>query len=87
MQNGMEVLNAAAAAANAAAAAAPGKKNIKQDWKAFQPPRRLKDWQNWHTVLADWDETLTQEERRFLYFNHLSQEFLEQMIPHLKAFM
>ena len=31
MQNGMEVLNAAAAAANAAAAAAPGKKNIKQD--------------------------------------------------------
>ena len=30
MQNGMEVLNAAAAAANAAAAAAPGKKNIKK---------------------------------------------------------
>ena len=25
------------------------------------------------------------EERRFLYFNHLSKEFLEQMIPHLKA--
>ena len=30
MQNGMEVLNAAAAAANAAAAAAPGKKSIKK---------------------------------------------------------
>ena len=25
------------------------------------------------------------EERRFLYFNHLLKEFLEQMIPHLKA--
>ena len=25
------------------------------------------------------------KERRFLYFNHLSKEFLEQMIPHLKA--
>ena len=25
------------------------------------------------------------EERCFLYFNHLSKEFLEQMIPHLKA--
>ena len=24
-------------------------------------------------------------ERRFLYFNHLSKEVLEQMIPHLKA--
>ena len=31
------------------------------------------------------DKTLTQEERRFLYLNHLSKEFLEQMIPHLKA--
>ena len=30
MQNGMDVINAAAAAANAAAAAAPGKKNIKK---------------------------------------------------------
>ena len=28
--------------------------------------------------------TPSREERRFLYFNHLSQEFLEQMIPHLK---
>ena len=27
------------------------------------------------------------KERRFLYFNHLSKEFLEQMIPHLKALM
>ena len=25
------------------------------------------------------------KERCFLYFNHLSKEFLEQMIPHLKA--
>ena len=25
------------------------------------------------------------KERRFLYFNHLSKEFLEQMIPQLKA--
>ena len=29
--------------------------------------------------------TPSREERRFLYFNHLSKEFLEQMIPHLKA--
>ena len=27
----------------------------------------------------------SREERPFLYFNHLSKEFLEQMIPHLKA--
>ena len=27
----------------------------------------------------------SREERRFLYFNHLSKEFLEQMIPLLKA--
>ena len=27
----------------------------------------------------------SREERCFLYFNHLSKEFLEQMIPHLKA--
>ena len=25
------------------------------------------------------------KKRRFLYFNHLSKEFLEQMIPHFKA--
>ena len=36
MQNGMEVLNAAAAAANAAAAAAPGKKNIKKHQHKWQ---------------------------------------------------
>ena len=29
--------------------------------------------------------TPSREERSFLYFNHLSKEFLEQMIPHLKA--
>ena len=29
--------------------------------------------------------TPVREERRFLYFNHLSKEFLEKMIPHLKA--
>ena len=29
--------------------------------------------------------TLSREERSFLYFNHLFKEFLEQMIPHLKA--
>ena len=29
--------------------------------------------------------TPSREERRFLYFNHLSKVFLEQMIPHLKA--
>ena len=28
--------------------------------------------------------TPSREERRFLYFNHLSKEFQEQMIPHLK---
>ena len=29
--------------------------------------------------------TPSREEKGFLYFNHLSKEFLEQMIPHLKA--
>ena len=29
--------------------------------------------------------TPSREERRFLNFNHLSKEFLDQMIPHLKA--
>ena len=29
--------------------------------------------------------TPSKEKKRFLYFNHLSKEFLEQMIPHLKA--
>ena len=28
--------------------------------------------------------TPSREERRFLNFNHLSKDFLEQMIPHLK---
>ena len=29
--------------------------------------------------------TPSREKRRFLDFNHLTKEFLEQMIPHLKA--
>ena len=37
------------------------------------------------TVLADWDETLTQEKRSFFYFHHLFKNLLEQMISHLKA--
>ena len=37
------------------------------------------------TVVALNKYTLSREERPFLYFNHLSKEFLEQMIPHLKA--
>ena len=39
----------------------------------------------WHTVSEHQYHTPSREERRFLYFNHLSKEFLEQMIPHLKA--
>ena len=38
-----------------------------------------------YTVVALNEYTLSREERCFLYFNHLSKEFLEQMIPHLKA--
>ena len=38
-----------------------------------------------HTVSEYQYHTPSREERRFLYFNHLSKEFLEQMIPHLKA--
>ena len=38
-----------------------------------------------YTVVALNKYTLSREERRFLYFNHLSKEFLEQMIPYLKA--
>ena len=37
------------------------------------------------TVVALNKYTLSREERRLLYFNHLSKEFLEQMILHLKA--
>ena len=38
-----------------------------------------------HTVAPRLLHTPSREERRFLNFNHLSKEFLEQMIPHLKA--
>ena len=37
------------------------------------------------TVSEHQSHTPSREKRRFLYFNHLSKEFLEQMIPHLKA--
>ena len=41
---------------------------------------------NWtNTVAPRLLHTPSREERRFLNFNHLSKEFLEQMIPHLKA--
>ena len=38
-----------------------------------------------NTVSEHQSHTPGREERHFLYFNHLSKEFLEQMIPHLKA--
>ena len=38
-----------------------------------------------HTVSEHQSHTPSREKRHFLYFNHLSKEFLEQMIPHLKA--
>ena len=38
-----------------------------------------------YTAVTRKVHTPSREERRFLYFNHLSKEFLEQMIPHLKA--
>ena len=37
------------------------------------------------TVSEHQCHTPSRKERRFLYFNHLYKEFLEQMIPHLKA--
>ena len=37
-----------------------------------------------YTAVTRKVHTPSQEERRFLYFNHLSKEFMEQMIPHLK---
>ena len=37
------------------------------------------------TVLLNEYQPYTSEERHFLYSNHLSKKFLEQMIPHLKA--
>ena len=40
---------------------------------------------NIFTVESKSNRPPCREERRFLYFNHLSTEFLEQMIPHLKA--
>ena len=38
-----------------------------------------------YTVSENQCHTPSREERRFLYFNHLSKEILEQMLPHLKA--
>ena len=38
-----------------------------------------------YTVSEHQCHTPSREERRFLYFNHLSKECLEKMIPHLKA--
>ena len=38
-----------------------------------------------HTVPTTPVLTNHSKERRFVYSNHLSKEFLEQMIPHLKA--
>ena len=37
------------------------------------------------TVAEHQCHTPSRDERRFLYSNHLPKEFLEQMIPHLKA--
>ena len=37
------------------------------------------------TVSKHQYHTPSREERRFFYFNHLSKEFLEHLIPHLKA--
>ena len=41
--------------------------------------------QNAITVMLSQCYTPSKEKRRFLYSIHLSKEFLEQMIPHLKA--
>ena len=38
-----------------------------------------------YTVSEYQYHTPSREERRFLYYNHLSKEFLERMMPHLKA--
>ena len=38
-----------------------------------------------YTVSEHQSHTPSREKRHFLYFNHLSKEFLVQMIPHLKA--
>ena len=38
-----------------------------------------------YTVMLNEYQPLTSEERCFLYFKHLSKEFLEQMLSHLKA--
>ena len=38
-----------------------------------------------YTVACRKTGLFDREERRFLYFNHLSKEFPKQMIPHLKA--
>ena len=37
------------------------------------------------TVSEHQSHTPSREKRHFLHFNHLSKEFLVQMIPHLKA--
>ena len=48
------------------------------NWNGIAAGMHLQWWQK-ISILS------SREERRFLYFNHLSKDFLEQMIPHLKA--
>ena len=61
---------------------------IKDENQFFEPklfPPLLFSFMKVHTVSEYQYHTPSREERHFLYFNHLSKEFLEQMIPHLKA--
>ena len=61
---------------------------IKDENQFFEPklfPPLLFSFMKAHAVSEYQYHTPSREERHFLYFNHLSKAFLEQMIPHLKA--
>ena len=57
---------------------------VKKVMYSFYPFKRF-PWDYVYTVGPKLLHAPSREERRFLDFNHLSIEFLEQMIPHLKA--
>ena len=59
--------------------------DIKKVCKLQNSPPALDDLRYVNTVMLSQCYTPSKEKRRVLYFNHLSKEFLELMIPHLKA--
>ena len=55
------------------------------DIKNNEVLREMERRKNGNTIEGKTNRPPRREERCFLYFNHLSKEFLEQMVPHFKA--